>query len=100
MPKKTKTEPDYESKTTLHRAEELIYYLLQDFSSNGVRALMIVNKDGKVFVRSNGISGAALLPFLVDLFFKEPHLYMACAEIIRDRLKEARAELAASATVH
>jgi len=100
MPKQMKNKPDCEGETTLRREEGLIGSLLSAFSFNGVRALVIIEKNSKVVVAGNGVSGRALLPFLVELFFKYPELHMACAEIIRDMLKEAREESAANATVH
>jgi hypothetical protein len=100
MPKEMKNKPDGEGRATLHREKKQIHDMLSDFSSNGVSALIIIEKHKKVVVAGNGFDGRALLPFLVDLFLRYPELYMACAEIIRDMLKEAREESAANATVH
>ena len=86
MPKQMKNKPKVKSEATLHREEKLIDLLLPAFSSNGVRALMVLEKQGKVLVNGTDFHGGALLLFLVDLFLRYPELYTACTEMIRDKV--------------
>jgi hypothetical protein len=100
MPKQMKSKPAVSGEATLQTEEEVMHVLLSTFASHGVRALMILEKDGTVKVRGTNFRSRALLPFLVDLFLSNPELYRACTEMIRDIVSGSGEEAVDGATVH
>ena len=69
----------------LSSEQELIGKVLSAFDMGDVNALVILEKhDKQMSIMSNGISGEALLTFVVDLFLKEPEIHKAIINILND----------------
>ena len=69
----------------LSREQELIDKVLSAFDMGDVNALVILEKhDKQMSIMSNGISGKALLAFLVDLLMKVPEFHKTIIDIIND----------------
>ena len=78
MQKRSKKQQDTSGKLSdgevLTKERMLVEMLLSAFSTNKVNALVIMEKGNSQWVTSNGITGAALVNFAVDLFLRYPEI--------------------------
>lgn len=83
---KQRNEQD-QGNSNLSKEQELANSLLFAFEQNDVHALVILEKEERMCILSNGISGEALGSFLLDLSLKHPELLMGTMEALRSVMK-------------
>jgi len=87
-------------KNHLRKEQRFVDQVFCAFDSNDVKALIILEKrERQMSVMSNGISGEALLTFVVDLFMQEPEIHKATTNILND-MKADMEVTGSSTTIH
>ena len=68
----------------IKREKIVVDALLTAFKTNGVEALVIMEKEYQVAIFSNGINLGAILPFLIDLRLNHPEIFEDLENILND----------------
>ena len=104
MQKQSKKQQDTSGKLSdgggLTKEKMLVDSLLSAFKTKEINALVIMEKGNSQWVKGNGITGAALVNFAVDLFVRYPEVFGATLEAVHAIIEEAGAERSKDAMLH